>query len=192
LIVVDYQCDFVSGALGFPGAELLDARIAEKIRAYRALGDVVVFTFDTHGPDYLKTQEGRNLPVPHCIEGSPGHGLYGETAKLKQDGDRCFYKPAFGSDELYEYLKATPFEQIELVGLVSNICVIANAVLAKTAQPETPVIIDADCTASHDPGLHKAALDVMRGLHIGIVSKDTGTVPASSLCLPRASFERIR
>lgn len=171
LIVVDYQNDFVSGSLGFAGAETLDSAIAEKIQKYRANGDVVVFTFDTHGEDYLKTQEGRNLPVPHCVKGTAGHSLYGETAKLMLDSDQRFYKPAFGSGELYEYLKATPFESIELVGLVSNICVISNAVLAKTARPETPVIVDLDCTASHDPKLHEAALAVMKGLQIRVVKK---------------------
>lgn len=173
LIVVDYQNDFVSGALGFPGAEALDALIAEKIKEFRAKGDAVIFTFDTHGSDYLKTQEGKNLAVPHCVKGTAGHALYGETAKLMQDGDKRFYKPTFGSDDLYEYLKVTPFERIEFVGLVSNICVISNAILAKTAQPETPVVVHADCTASHDPKLHQAAMDVMMGLQMAIFKMQT-------------------
>jgi nicotinamidase/pyrazinamidase len=177
LIVVDYQNDFVCGSLGFAGAELLDRAIAEKIQKYRANGDTVVFTFDTHGEDYLKTQEGRNLAVPHCLKGSAGHELYGETAKLILDTDQRFYKPTFGSDELYEYLKATPFTSIELVGLVSNICVIANALLAKTAQPETPIIVDSDCTASHDTKLNEAALAVMKGLQIRVVKKVNDSGP---------------
>lgn len=172
LIVVDYQNDFVSGSLGFSGAESLDSLIVEKIRKYRAKGDTIVFTFDTHDTDYLKTQEGKNLDVPHCIKGTIGHDLYGETAKQMRDGDRRFYKNTFGSDELYEYLKATPFERIEIIGLVSNICVISNAILAKTAQPETPIVVDAQCTASHDPNLHKAALDIMIGLHIRVARKN--------------------
>lgn len=171
LIVVDYQNDFVSGSLGFSGAENLDRLIVEKIKKYRRNGDSVIFTFDTHDVMYLKTQEGKNLAVPHCIEGTDGHKLHGETAKMLRDDDRCFYKNAFGSDELYEYLKANPFERIELVGLVSSICVISNAVLAKTAQPETPIVVDADCTASHDPKLHQAALDIMIGLQIRIARK---------------------
>lgn len=171
MIVVDFQNDFVSGSLGFPGAEALDARIAEKIDKYRARGDAVVFTLDTHGADYLKTQEGKNLAVPHCVKETAGHDLYGETAKRMRDGDCLFCKPTFGSDALYAYLKATPFERIEIVGLVSNICVIANAVLAKTAQPETPIVVDAECTASHDPRLHQAALDVMIGLQIRVARK---------------------
>ena len=97
LIVVDYQKDFVDGALGFPGAEALDGPIAEKIAAYRAAGDDVAFTLDTHGPGYAGTQEGKKLPVPHCIKGEPGWRLYGRTAGLLQSGDPVFEKPAFHS-----------------------------------------------------------------------------------------------
>ena len=176
LIVVDYQNDLVSGSLGFSGAELLDSLIAKKIQNYHSKGDIIVFTFDTHNADYLKTQEGKNLPVPHCIKGTLGHRLYGETAKQLHDKDKCFYKHTFGSDELYEYLRATSFERIEIVGLKSNVSVISNAILAKTAQPETPIVVDAECTASNDPKLHQAALDIMIGLQIRIARKieDTG------------------
>ena len=169
LVVVDYQHDFVAGSLGFAGAELLDELIAEKINQYRKAGDALIFTLDTHGDDYLNTQEGQNLPMPHCIAGTAGHQLYGKTAKLLKEGDKCFNKPTFGADELYEYLKTNSFAQIELVGLVSNICLIANAILAKTAQPETPIVVDSKCTASHDAVLHQASLAVMTGLQIKVV-----------------------
>lgn len=181
LIVVDYQKDFVDGSLGFPGAEELEPRIAEKIASYRAKGDEIVFTLDTHHRDYLRTQEGRNLPVEHCIDGTPGHGLYGEVALMVRDSDAVFKKPAFGSVELFERLRASqrtadslggqPFSSIELVGLVSNICVLSNAVLAKTACPEVPVIVDASCTGSGDAKLHEAALDVMEGLQIQVTNR---------------------
>ena len=168
LIVVDFQNDFVTGALGFPEAAELEGHIAEKIKQYRDNGDAVVFTFDTHGKDYMYTQEGRNLPVAHCLWGTEGHRLYGQAGVLALESDRRFIKNTFGSDALYQYLKTEPFTGIELVGLVSNICVIANAILAKTAQPETPVTVDAKCTASHDKALHQAALDVMKGMQIQI------------------------
>lgn len=181
LIVVDYQKDFVDGSLGFDGAELLDARIAAKIADYRATGDDVAFTFDTHHRDYLQTQEGTHLPVEHCIDGTPGHDLYGETALMMRDADVVFKKPSFGSAELFERLRAAqrtadsvnrqPFTSIELVGLVSNICVISNAVLAKTACPEVPVIVDASCTGSADAALHDAALNVMEGLQIQVINR---------------------
>jgi nicotinamidase-related amidase len=106
------------------------------------------------------------LAVPHCLEGTPGHALYGEVASLAGESDRRFIKHSFGSGELYEYLKKTAFAGIELVGVVSNICVLANAVLAKTAQPETPVTVDASCTAGNDPALHAAALNVMRAMQV--------------------------
>lgn len=171
LIVVDYQNDFVSGSLGFPEAVELEQNIADKINQYRKNDDEVVFTFDTHGEDYLDTQEGRNLPITHCLQGTASHKLYGQIAKLIQESDKRFHKTTFGSDELYAYLKATPFAGIELVGVVSNICVMANAVLAKTAQPETPVVVDASCTASNNSALNKSALDVMSGLQIQITNR---------------------
>lgn len=166
LIVVDYQVDFVDGSLGFPGAEHLAQPIQEKIEAYRQAGDEVVFTMDTHGSDYAQTQEGQNLPIPHCVEGSAGWQLYPPLQARPEE--KVFRKPAFGSAELFDYLRANPFEQIELVGLVSSICVITNAVLAKTAQPETPIVIDRRCTDGGDKALHEAALQVMAGLQMHI------------------------
>ncbi|MCL2774504.1 MAG: cysteine hydrolase [Oscillospiraceae bacterium] len=172
LIVVDYQNDFVSGALGFPAAAELEEYIAEKINEYRRDNGTVLFTFDTHSENYINTQEGRNLPVVHCLHDTPGHNLYGKIATLLLESDKRFYKNTFGSDEMYQYLKTETFESIELVGVVSNICVISNAVLAKTAQPETPVIVDAKCTASNDAGLNKAALDVMSSLQIYVINRE--------------------
>lgn len=171
LIVVDYQNDFVSGSLGFTEAAVLENPIAEKIRQYRTAGDEVIFTFDTHEADYLERQEGKNLPITHCLRGTTGHELYGQVAELIQPSDKRFYKKTFGSDELYQYLKSEHFESIELVGVVSNICVISNAVLAKTAQPETLILVDSSCTASNDNDLNQAALAVMRSLQIQIKAK---------------------
>ena len=173
LIVVDYQNDFVDGALGFPGAEKLAGPIAAKVAEYRERADEIVWTLDTHRRDYLKTREGRNLPVEHCIEGAPGHALYGRIAELIRPTDEVFEKPSFGSADLFEWLRAAqpPFKSIELVGLVSNICVISNAVLAKAACPEVPIIVDAACTASFDPALHEKALDVMEGLQVEVINR---------------------
>ena len=171
LIVTDYQNDFVTGSLGFPKAAYLEQPIVEKIKKYRENGDEVVFTFDTHGDDYLSTQEGQKLPIAHCMSGQEGHRLYGRVADELTDSDMTFTKGCFGSDKLYEYLKSKQYESIEIVGLVSNICVLSNAVLAKTAQPNTPIIVDASCTASFDNKLHEAALNVMAGLQIEVLSK---------------------
>ena len=169
LIVVDYQNDFVCGALGFEQAVAIEDAIAEKIALYRQSGDEVAFTFDTHEQGYLETQEGKNLPVVHCLHGSDGWQLYGRVAALMQPGDKCFFKPSFGSGELFDYLRGKKYRSVELCGVVSNICVISNAVLVKTALPETPVIVDARCVAGNDSGLNDAALRVMESLQIEVI-----------------------
>ena len=169
LIVVDYQNDFVTGSLGFEKAELLDGRIANKIEKYRNDGWEIVFTFDTHEENYLQTNDGRNLPVKHCINGTNGHKLYGRTAEMLKESDKRFCKPSFGSAELFEYLKGENFDKVELCGVVTNICVISNAVLAKTALPEAEVSVDSTCVASNVDNLNKAALDVMQSLQINII-----------------------
>lgn len=171
LIVVDYQVDFVNGALGFAGAEGLDGPIAQRIAAYRAAGDDVVFTYDTHGADYARTQEGRKLPVAHCIGGTAGWELYGETGQAAQPGDLRFRKPTFPSLELAEWLKGRAYQQVELCGLVSHICVLSNAVMVKAALPETEIVVDANLTASYDATLHEKALDVLEGLQITVLHR---------------------
>lgn len=181
LVVVDYQNDFVDGTLGFLGAEKLADPIAKKIASYRDKGDEIVFTFDTHDEGYLDTQEGHNLPILHCVQGQEGHALYGVVADAYLETDKTFYKPAFGSEELFDWMRKkrieadkcseSPWESIEFVGLVSNICVVSNAVLAKTACPEVPVVVDASCTASFNEKLNAAVLDVMEGLQIAVVNR---------------------
>ncbi len=171
LIVVDYQNDFVSGALGFEKAKALCPAIAKKIEEYRLHGDEIVFTMDTHGPGYLQTQEGKNLPVEHCIQSRQGWELYSDIAALKQPQDICFYKPSFGSQELYEYVKERSYQSIELCGVVSNICVLSNAVLCKTAAPETPVMVDANCTASNDDSLNEQALNILQSIQVQVMNR---------------------
>lgn len=171
LIVVDFQKDFVDGSLGFAQACLLEKAICEKINQYHNNHQAVIFTLDTHLDDYLQTQEGKKLPVVHCVKHSPGWRLYGLAAELRETDDLVIEKPGFGSLELANALRAAGFDRIELVGLVSNICVISNAVLAKAALPEAEIVVDAACTASGDPILHEKALDVMEGLQISVVNR---------------------
>lgn len=181
LIVVDYQNDFVNGALGFGGAELLEQPILDKIAAYREAGDLVWFTFDTHHPNYLNTQEGQKLPIPHCLEGTPGWALYGDVASAQMDADEVFVKPTFGSIDLCERLAnaqkvatgldTLPFTSIELVGLVSSMCVLSNAVIARTACPDVPIIVDAACTAAPDPAMNEKALDILENLQIEVINR---------------------
>lgn len=169
LLVIDYQNDFVDGTLGFAQAPALDGRIAEKIRQRREAGYDILFTFDTHTETYLSTQEGMRLPILHCVKDTPGWELYGETARQRQPDDRCFYKETFGSLALANYLESQGYTEVELVGLVSNICVLSNAVLAKAALPQARVVVDAACTASADAELHAKTLDVLRGVHVDVI-----------------------
>ncbi len=169
LIVVDYQVDFVTGALGNADAAALDGGIAERIRQAREQGWDVIFTLDTHGADYMSTREGRYLPVPHCILGTQGHGLYGRTAGEQRPEDAVFCKETFGSRELLAYLQQKGYDAVELCGVVTNICVISNAVLAKTALPEADVAVNAALCASNDSALHQKALDVMASFQVDII-----------------------
>jgi len=171
LVVVDYQNDFVNGALGFVGAEKLDEKIVKKIKLRRSEGWDILFTYDTHGEDYLSTQEGRKLPVVHCIKDTEGWQLFGETAKQLMDGDKVIYKPTFGSLELVEHAIKENYSEVEIVGLVSDICVMTNAALLKTALPDAEVTVDAECTSCFDPEKNKAALSIMESIQVNVVNK---------------------
>jgi len=167
LIVVDYQNDFVTGSLGFSGAELLEEPILNKIKTYEANGDHIIYTFDTHYDDYLETREGLGLPIKHCIQETEGHALYGKVFDYYRNGDYAdadeVFKDSFGSVDLMKMLiEREQYEVIELVGLVSYICVLSNVVIAKTSQPEAEIVVDANCTAGPDQELHDACLKLMR------------------------------
>ena len=173
LFVIDYQNDFVDGALGFPGAEKLDEKIAKKVRAYGK--GHVLFTRDTHFENYLSTREGRNLPVEHCIKGTHGWEVYGETAKaLAEVEAKAIDKLVFGMD-VTDPATATVLpetaDEIELVGLVSNICVVSNAVVLQSKYPEATIIVDAACTDSFDKGLHEKVLDVLDGFQVTVTNR---------------------
>ena len=169
LVVVDYQNDFVDGALGFKGAELISHNIAELIKDFRNNGDEVVFTYDTHNEDYLNTVEGKNLPVPHCFKGSDGWQLYPEINALLGDS-KVFEKPGFGSKELGHYIENNDFEEIYLCGLVSDICVFSNAIIAKAfSSPYTKIKVVRNATSSFDLDMQEKAFDVLKHLHIEII-----------------------
>ena len=169
LVVVDYQNDFVDGALGFKGAELISHNIAELIKEFRNKVDEVVFTYDTHDEDYLNTVEGKNLPVPHCFKGSDGWQLYPEINALIGDS-KVFYKPGFGSKELGDYIARNKYDEIYLVGLVSDICVFSNAIVAKaSASPYTKIKVVRNATSSFDLEMQEKSFDVLKHLHIEII-----------------------
>ncbi len=170
LVVVDYQVDFVNGALGFEGAELLEPIIVRKIEETRAEGGKIIFTLDTHNENYLETAEGKKLPVPHCIDGSDGHRLYGKVADcVDTRHDLVIKKRAFGSMDLAVILKKFAFDEVELCGLVTDICVVSNAIIAKAALPEAKIVVDSSACGSGNRQAHENALCVMRGVQIDVI-----------------------
>lgn len=164
LVVIDMQNDFITGSLGTPEAEAIVQRVAEKIAAFDG---PVVATKDTHDTGYEATQEGKLLPVRHCAVGSNGWEAPPAISRaLLQKDYMPFWKDRFASLALAKHLEAAGYEEIHLVGVCTDICVISNALLIKATLPETPIIVDAACCAGVTPALHKAALDVMRSCQI--------------------------
>ena len=171
LVVVDMQNDFIDGALGTPEAAAIVPAVVEKIRGYDPWN--IYLTRDTHYENYLETQEGRNLPVEHCIKDTPGWQLRTEVAEAAEGGT-IIDKPTFGSVELASRLmveRAQEALEIEVVGLCTDICVVSNALLLKAAMPEAPITVDAACCAGVTPEKHKAALETMRSCQIAIVNE---------------------
>ena len=169
LVVVDYQNDFVDGALGFQGADKIAPNIVKLIKEFRSNNDTIVFTFDTHDQDYLKTTEGKYLPAPHCLKGSTGWELHPSIKNLVEDS-LVFEKPGFGSKELGHYIESNNFDEIYLCGLVSDICVFCNAIIAKaSASPYATIKIVRNATSSFDLDMQEKAFDVLKHLHIEII-----------------------
>ncbi len=172
LVVVDYQNDFVSGSLGFPGAEKLEAGILAKVESTLAEGGYVLFTRDSHGPDYLDTREGRHLPVPHCITGSEGHRLYGGLRAYEDappPRSALLNKPGFGSPNIAEAarrLVGGEPDEIALCGLVTDICVVTNALLLHTAFPRAGVSVLGALVGSGNAENAAKALDVLANMGI--------------------------
>ena len=165
LIVVDMQNDFISGTLGSQQAQAIVPNVAAKIEQCRQSHSDIVFTRDTHGPDYLSTQEGQYLPVEHCIEGTEGHEL---AEGLAVEGDAIFDKPHFGSLELAEQAAAGGYDEIELCGLCTDICVVSNAIILKVRLPETTITVDPACCAGVTAESHAAALLTMKMCQVNI------------------------
>ncbi len=167
LVVVDMQKDFISGALGTKEAVAIVPRVAEKIAQAKKAGKTIVFTRDTHHENYLQTQEGKNLPVPHCLKDTDGWQL---SPALDTAGCLIFDKPSFGSEALVRYLKELDgLERAEFVGLCTDICVITNVLAAKCALPELPITVDSSCCAGVTPQSHENALAAMRMCQIRVV-----------------------
>lgn len=171
LIVVDMQNDFITGSLGTPEAQLVVPEVKKYVEQWlEEKKGSIYFTRDTHHEDYKETQEGRNLPVPHCIEGSEGWEICSELQEYAMD-EPVFDKPTFGSQDLGEYLQESHAEpdEIVLVGLCTDICVISNAMLLKAFFPETTISVVERCCAGVSPKSHRQALEAMKVCQIQVV-----------------------
>lgn len=185
-IVVDYQNDFVKGSLGFKEAASLDKSIVKRIKKAKEETTLVLATADTHTEDYLDTREGQALPKEHCILDTEGWEIYGKTGKIIEAFNiPIIKKSSFGAKSLpdqiirgmYESIrigaisKEEPIEEIELCGVVTNMCVISNAIILQNAFPEAEIVINAELCASFDKSLHEKSLDVMEGLQMSIINR---------------------
>ncbi len=168
LIVVDMQNDFIDGSLGTVEAQAIVENVAQKIASYREKGDVIIFTRDTHQENYMETNEGKHLPVPHCIEGTAGWEI--SSALVREKEDLVIDKPSFGFVDWAQYLPAG-IEEIELIGLCTDICVVSNALILKALFPEANVSVDASCCAGVTPETHLAALSTMKMCQVNILGE---------------------
>lgn len=168
LIVIDVQNDFVTGSLGTKEAVAVLPNIKKKIDAYLASGNEVIFTRDTHGENYLKTNEGRHLPVIHCIKGTEGWQIVKE---IDCPGCEHIDKPSFGYTDWAGLFKDRKMPEIEIVGLCTDICVISNALILKAVFPETDITVDASCCAGVTLQSHKAALLAMKSCQVNVIGE---------------------
>ena len=176
LIVVDMQNDFINGALGTKEAVGIVDKVKDKIFEYKCNYDQIIFTRDTHGNSYLETQEGKNLPVKHCIYGTHGWEI---ADKLNVESCEIINKESFGSIYLAEYIEDEyldeddylDIDEIELVGLCTDICVISNAMILKAKFPETLITVDASCCAGVTPESHRNALTAMKMCQINVINE---------------------
>lgn len=165
LLVIDMQNDFIDQALGTSEAQEIVDNVIDTIKDRKDRGYEIIATQDTHQENYLETLEGKNLPVEHCIQGTTGWEFAPGIKELLVD-EIVFEKPTFGSEKLIDYLKENPSEEIELLGLCTDICVLSNAILLRAAFPNTPVKVIENCTAGVTPELKESALNVMQSCQI--------------------------
>ena len=168
LIVIDMQNDFITGPLGSPQAEMVVHNVNLKIADYKRSGNSILFTRDTHDEGYSETQEGKYLPIIHCVKGTHGHLI---ADGLDTDECRIFDKPNFGSLELAKQIAAGGYDEIELCGVCTDICVVSNALILKAQLPETQITVDARCCAGVTQESHEAALLTMKMCQVNVLDK---------------------
>lgn len=171
LVVVDMQNDFITGVLGNEACRAVVPRVVERVQ--EAVNDRtdLIFSQDTHQENYLLTQEGRKLPVFHCIQNTDGWKIIPELAETAEKKGILFIKETFGSRDIAEYIRAHGYEEVELIGVCTDICVISNAMTIKAFVPEAEISVNAACCAGVTPQSHQTAIEAMRACQINI----TGT-----------------
>ena len=162
LIVIDMQNDFITDALGTKEAQAIVDNVKNKINAYNEAGNRIIYTRDTHGEDYLDTPEGKKLPVVHCVKGTKGWEI---ADGLYVPGCEIIDKPSFGSTG-WDKME---FDEIEIVGLCTDICVVSNALILKATFPDAKISVDASCCAGVTPESHVAALTTMKMCQIDVI-----------------------
>ncbi|WP_295714341.1 cysteine hydrolase family protein [uncultured Mitsuokella sp.] len=166
IVVIDMQNDFIDGALGTKEAQAMLPHLVAKLE--REKDALLIFTQDTHSKNYMETQEGRNLPVPHCIKPEKGWEIAPSLQPFVKKAAAVIEKLAFGSLELPKAVAKLQPDEVELVGLCTDICVISNAMILKAAFPELPVAVDASCCAGVTPASHDNALQAMKMCQVDI------------------------
>ena len=166
LIVVDMQNDFIDGALGTKEAQAIVPKVKRKIEEYKEAGKQVIFTRDTHPENYLQTYEGRHLPIVHCVKNTIGWQL-SDKLDFDFDNDILIDKPTFGWLNWGDF----GFENVEICGLCTDICVISNALIIRANYPDINITVDASCCAGVTQEKHKAALEVMKSCQITVIGE---------------------
>lgn len=179
LVIVDYQRDFVTGSLGFPGAVEIERALAARLQTALDQDWDIYCTLDTHDEArYFTSREGRALPIGHCFAGTDGWKLYGRVGEMVAAAPagrvHMVEKNCYGSEDLRELLMKGQYDAVLFGGVVTHICVLSNAILCQSALPDIPITVDAACCASNDPGLHERALDVLEGLNIHVINRRAG------------------
>lgn len=169
LVVIDYQNDFVTGALKSESAKAIEDRLVSKIETYLSENQDIIFTLDTHYPNYLSTREGKHLPVEHCIVDTEGHKLYGRVAEFEKNAKRIFTKDTFGSIDLAKFISRSDYEEIEFCGVVSNICVLSNIVLAQTYNKRVEIIVDLKATAGLSETIDNSIEEYLTSIHVKVI-----------------------
>lgn len=170
LIVIDYQNDFVTGTLGHKNCLSIENNIYNAVLQHLKKTQPIIFTKDTHYNNYFNTEESKAIPVSHCIKGTFGHSIYGKLSKLAKEKEcRIVEKNQFTFNNLDFLQEYKDIKEFIIVGVVTNICVLSNAILLKNNYKDIKITVLKNCCASYDNALHMSSLNIMRGLGINVI-----------------------